>query len=822
MQKWARLNYQPGLPLYGESRITGSRGHIDISRNAAREGMVLLKNDGTLPLDKSNKLVLLGKAAVDYVKGGGGSGDVFCEYVHSLYDGLKGQGALVFEPLISFYKEEMEKQYQMERVPGMTREVLPEASMVSEAAAFSDTAVVVISRFSGEGWDRSSIETNWEFNPWPKTKSMPEISAEIFPEGDFYLTAEEKQMVELAQKNFKKVIAVLNVGGVIDTTFITDEGINAALYMGQGGMEGGDAAAEVLLGLVNPSGKLADTFAGSLNDYPSTENYHESFDFVEYTDDIYVGYRYFETIPGAKEKVIFPFGFGLSYTSFDIEVTGAKRIDNAGEYGRPVASEDGTAKPSLSGGFEFKVKVTNKGTKPGKEVVQLYVEAPKGVLGKASRVLGDFEKTDLLAPSEFQELTLTVSDYLMSSYDDEGKIKEASYILEKGEYFFYIGNNVRDAKKTDFTWNNDKDEVIKQLSHKLAPTSLHKRMLCDGTYEELTYSEPKDINECLFEKMEPGTEEALTPVIRGEKGHYFPYPCKEGAKTFFEVAEGKVSLEDFMAQLTDDDILHLVGGQPNTGVGNVFGFGNMPEYAIPNAVTADGPAGVRIAKETGIVTTAFPCATLIACSWNKKIAEEVGFSGGEELKENNLCVWLTPAVNIHRNPMCGRNFEYYSEDPYLAGRMAAAMVRGIQKNKVGASVKHFACNNKETNRKHSDSRLSERALREIYLKAFEIIVHESDPYTIMSSYNAINGERASESHDLLTGILRDEWNFGGMVTSDWWTRGEHYKEAKAGNDLKMACGFPDRLKKAMDMGAISRKDLEVCAERILRTILKFE
>lgn len=283
-----------------------------------------------------------------------------------------------------------------------------------------------------------------------------------------------------------------------------------------------------------------------------------------------------------------------------------------------------------------------------------------------------------------------------------------------------------------------------------------------------------------------------------------------------------MTIDDFTAQLTDEELIALVGGQPNTGVANTFGFGNLAACGVPNAMTADGPAGVRIAPETGILTTAFPCATTIACTWNRALAEEIGFAGGEELKENNLAVWLTPAVNIHRNPMCGRNFEYYSEDPYLTGRMAAAMVRGIQKNKVGASVKHFACNNKETNRKNSDSRVSERALREIYLKAFEIIVREAAPYTIMSSYNAVNGHRASECKDLLTGILRDEWGFTGFVTSDWWTRGEHYKELCAGNDLKMACGFPDRLQQAMEMGALDRETLIRSARRILEVILRFD
>ena len=801
MQKWARLNYQPALPLYQGKRVTGSKEHIEISRKAAEEGMVLLKNDGTLPLNKDTRLVLLGKASVEYVKGGGGSGDVYCEYIHSLYDGLKARGVHVFEKLATFYREDVDKQHELGRVPGMTAEPeLPE-SLAKEAAEFSDTALFVINRFSGEGWDRSSVETNWEFNPWPHETTMPTFSKEIFPDGDFYLSANEKKLLETARANFKKIIVMLNIGGVIDCSFINDDKVNAALYMGQGGMEGGDAAAEALLGIINPSGRLVDTFAAKLEDYPSTENYHESFDFVEYTDDIYVGYRYFETIPGAKEKVIYPFGYGLSYTDFSTEITGAKEAGDS---------------------FEFTVKVTNTGKKAGKEVVQLYYKAPAGKLGKPARVLGDFAKTGELAPGESQELTLTVSKYNMSSYDDLGKVQEAAYILEAGNYEFFIGKNVRDAAKADFEWANDKDITVCQLSHKLAPVDLKKRMLADGSYEELPLGQHKDINECIFEKMEPGTEEALTPYERAREMHYLTRPFKEGVKTFFDVANGDLTVKEFMAQLSDEDLIHLVGGQPNTGVGNVFGMGNLPEYGVPNAVTADGPAGVRLAPETGVLTTAFPCSTLIACSWNREIAEAVGFAGGEELKENNLCVWLTPAINIHRNPMCGRNFEYYSEDPYLTGRMAAAMVRGIQKNKVGASVKHFACNNKETNRKHSDSRVSERAMREIYLKAFEIIVHEEEPYTIMSSYNAINGERASESRDLLTGILRDEWGYKGMVTSDWWTRGEHYKEVKAGNDLKMACGFPERLAKAMEMGALTRADLEPCAEHILNTILKFE
>ena len=801
MQKWSRLLYQPSLPLDGDRRVTGCSEHINLSRRAAEEGMVLLENDGTLPLKKDVKLALFGKASVDYVKGGGGSGDVYCKYVHSLYDGLKAKGVSVFEPLISFYKDDLKAQYEKGRVPGMTSEPEVDENLFEAAIAYTDTAIISINRFSGEGWDRSDVECNNEFNPWESETSMPKISGEIFPEGDFYLTAEEIKLIKKVRASFKKVIAVLNIGGVIDLRWLKEQDINAALYMGQGGMEGGDAAANVLLGIVNPSGRLVDTFAGSLYDYPSTAGFHESFDYVNYIEDIYVGYRYFLTIPEADKKIIYPFGYGKSYTSFESNIVAMSLSDDV---------------------FYFTVKVTNIGDRAGKNVIQLYVSAPKGCLGKPKRMLGDFAKTKLLRPQESQVLTLSVSKYSMSSFDDLGKVAEACYVLEKGEYHFCLGNDSFDVSNKDMIWNNPDDEVIKQLSHKLAPVELPKRMLSDGSFESLPQGEHKDINESVIKKMEPGTEEAMVPETPHRDRYYLTNPYKRDAHTLSEVADGKITLDEFVDQLSIDDLMHLVGGQPNTGVANTFGFGNLPEYGVPSAMTADGPAGVRIAPETGILTTAFPCATLLACTFNTHLINQVGKAGGAELKENNLAVWLTPAINIHRSPLCGRNFEYFSEDPLVAGKLASALVNGIQSNHVGASVKHFACNNKETNRKHSDSRVSERALREIYLKAFEIVVENAKPYTIMSAYNAINGERASESHDLLTGILRDEWGYEGMVTSDWWTRGEHYKESNAGNDLKMGNGYPDRLKLADEKGALDHQILKTNAKRILNTILKFD
>lgn len=803
MKKWTRVKFQPNLPLKESGRVTASKEHILLSKEAAKEGMVLLKNDNQLlPLSKGSKIALFGKGSFDYVKGGGGSGDVTVSYVHNLYDGfhLLGDAVSIYEPLSDFYRNDIQTQYEKGAAPGMTREPqLPEA-LADSARAFADTALIVISRFSGEGWDRSSVECCNEFNPWESETSMPKISAEIFPNGDFYLTEEEKAMIAQVTARFDKIAVVLNIGGIIDLSWIKEDSrISAALLGWQGGMEGGLAMAEILTGMTSPSGKLVDTFAAKTEDYPSTEGFHESFDYVNYTDDLYVGYRYFETIPGAASKVVYPFGYGLSYTTFDVSLLNVYEAEDR---------------------IFAQAQVVNTGHTAGKEVIQLYSSAPNNVLDAPARKLIAFEKTRLLQPGELQIVTLSAAKADLASYDDLGKIAASAYVLEKGLYEFYLGTSVRDTQKADFALEVSSHTIVCQLQSHLAPSSLEKRMRSDGSFEALPQTACNDMNACAFEKMVPGTDEGILPAVRGRS--WAPMWGENNRRPLIDVAEGKLSLDEFMAQLTDDELIHLLGGQPNLGVANTFGFGNLPEYGVPSIMTADGPAGLRIAPECGVCTTAWPCATLLACTWNPSLVESVGAAGAEEVKENNLAVWLTPAINIHRNPLCGRNFEYYSEDPLIAGKTGAAMVRGIQSMHIAASVKHFAVNNKETNRKHSDSRVSERALREIYLKAFEIIVREAQPWTIMSSYNAINGHRASECHELLEDILRGEWGFTGMVTTDWWTRGEQYKEIKAGNDVKMGCGYPERVKKAMEIGELTRADLEHCVRRVLELILKID
>lgn len=785
MEKWIRALYQPCLPIGREGkRVTGCKEHIQMSREAAAEGMVLLKNESRiLPFSQGTKLALFGKASVDYVKGGGGSGDVTVDYIRSLQEGLeckeKEGKVQILASLGEFYRKNVREQYQKGILPGQTAEPEIPEELLREAKAWADAAVISICRFSGEGWDRKGIPGD----------------------GDFYLTREEQKMVDTVTANFEKIIVVLNVGGVVDTSwFRNHEGIQGVLLAWQGGMEGGLAAADLLCGDENPSGKLTDTFAGGFEDYPSSGYFNESEDYVDYTEDIYVGYRYFETIPGAASKVNYPFGYGLSYTEFEIEALKAAES---------------------RGLIQVDARVTNTGVRGGKEVVQLYYSAPQGRLGKPARELAAFAKTRFLLPGESQRIRLVFSPDDMASYDDMGKTAESAYILEAGRYGFWLGNSVRDAEKLSYEYVVEITRIVRQLSEKCAPYALKQRLLADGTYEQLPLGD-NPYGENGLVPQDKDSLEGIRPRVRAVEPRSMNAMEENIIFTLKDVAEGKADMDIFLSQLTDKQVAELLGGQPNTGVANTFGMGNLPEYGIPNIMTADGPAGLRIQPSCGVCTTAWPCATLLACTWNPDLVRQIGAAGAAEVKENNIGIWLTPAMNIHRSPLCGRNFEYYSEDPLITGKMGAAMIQGIQSQHIGASMKHFCCNNKETNRKDSDSRISERALREIYLKGFEIAVKESQPWTIMSSYNLVNGCPASCNPDLLTGILREEWGFKGMVTTDWWNHAEHYMEVKAGGDIKMGCGYPERIMEALEKGLVTREEMNICAKRILQMILKID
>ncbi|MBO4411324.1 MAG: glycoside hydrolase family 3 C-terminal domain-containing protein [Lachnospiraceae bacterium] len=786
--KWQRINYMPCTPLGDEGEyLTGSTAHIELSRKAAAEGMVLLKNEqNCLPFQKGQKLAVFGKAQIDYAKGGGGSGYTYTAYSRNVTEGLEikeNEGKVqLFAPLSAYYREAVKPLYKaIEETgkvayPGLIGEPELPDELVKEARAFTDTAVITISRFSRESFDRQGIPGD----------------------GDFYLSPAEETMVQKVLASFDRVVVLLNTGGMMDVTWFKDlPKVQGVLLLWQAGMEGGLAAADLLCGDATPSGHLADTFADRFASYPNAEHFNDSPDYLEYGEDIFVGYRYFETFPEAKKHVCYPFGYGLSYTAFETSV------------------------PMLSvypDHYTVTVSIKNTGSRAGKAVIQLYAEAPQGKLGKPSRSLIGFKKTKELQPGEEDTRTLNFTKYQLSSYDDLGKVRKSAYVLEKGEYHFYLGENVRDAKELPETLVIPEDEVIEQLTARCTPKRLKARLTASGEMEALptdfeTPLPPYDTAHCPLEADTPDENNWKRPKL-------YKLKPEERPIDFAEVAKGNVDFELFFSKLSLEQKISLLGGQPNRGAANTFGFGNLLWFNIPNAMTADGPAGVRITPNAGVNTTAFPCATLLACTFNEALLFEIGEAAAAEMAENGFGIWLAPAINIHRNPLCGRNFEYYSEDPYLAGRLASHLVQGVQKHGIAVSVKHFACNNKETNRKESDSRVSERALREIYLKAFEICVKEGGAWTLMSSYNLINGVRASENKDLLTGILRGEWGFDGVVTTDWVTHGLQDREIAAGNTIKMPCGLPSYVLEQVKSGALSEEDVDREARRVLKLILK--
>ena len=783
MEKWARIKYMPCLPLGdNRSRITGCEKHIRLAREAAEEGIVLLKNNGNaLPLKKGTRVAVFGIAQIDYIKGGGGSGVVHSAYTRNIYEGLKEKTQIeVYDPLSLFYEARVSDAIRngelagrdtkvarkLGYLKGNITEVKIPTDLLMGAKAFTDTAIITICRYSAEYFDRyaDGSETYFELSP------------------------EEKEMVDTVCANFGRVIVLLNTGAMIDTSwFAQNDKIAAALMIGQGGMEGALAAANVLVGEVCPSGKLVDTCADAFADYPSSAGFHESSDYVKYTEDIFVGYRYFETIPGMKKKVVYPFGFGLSYTEFEISpATGA----------------------ILGEKILVSATVKNVGTCAGKEVVQLYYAAPQGKLGKAARALCAFAKTRLLLPGESETLTLSFAIADMASYDDTGVVQKSAWVMEKGVYRLYVGNNVRDAKEIGFQYTLSEDTIVAQLTEYCTPKNLGKRLLASGEYV------------------------AVPDTSHTAKKFPCNYVCErnipaDGAEKYMliDVAEGRVTLDDFIAQLTDDELYRLLAGKRNAGVAITDGMGGLDKYGIPAPMTADGPAGVRIKPVTGVTTTAFPVETMLACTWNLELVERIGVAAALETKENNMCMWLAPALNIHRSPLCGRNFEYFSEDPFVSGKMAAAVVKGTQSQRIVATVKHFACNNKETNRKESDSVLSERALREIYLKGFEICVKESAPWMVMTAYNLVNGVRAAEHAELIEGILRGEWDFKGVVTTDWHGHAERNRELAAGNDIHMPCAsYEDRSVDYIDTVPCTtpRNEMAACVKRLLEMILWME
>ena len=686
-------------------------------RQSAAEGAVLLKNDGLLPFKKGTKLSLFSRINEQWVfRGYGSGGSVRCEDERNLTAALRDCAELeINEELAALYHEYNGSQPSKDEDEFCYEEMVITPEIAKKAAAKSDAAIVTIGRRYGEGHGMKAEK------------------------GTYYLTDKEKAMLSAVCGAFESVTVIINSCAIIDMSEFDSLGdkISAILYVWLGGNQSGDAVCDIISGKVSPCGKLVDTIAKDYADYPSSKNFG-GYGFNYYEEDIYVGYRYFETF--AKDKVAYPFGFGLSYTEFEYS--------------------DITVK-SAEGGFDISVTVKNIGSFPAKEAVQVYLEKPCAKLGNPSRALVAFAKTDELKAGESETLAMFVSDYQLTSYDDSGVTGfPFAYVTEEGEYIFYVGKNVRETEVA-FTYYQEKTELFVQ----------HKQAAAPQKEFEIITAEEEEGSRVIAKKPVTLRQYSLKERILGNLPKEIPFTGDKGIK-LSDVSDGKNTLEEFVAQLTVDELDLLTRGdfhckEDKKPYGGAGGFGGVTEElaskGVPVTITCDGPAGVTLDYDSSLL----PMATLLACTYNTELVEELYCAVAEELKERKADVFLAPALNIHRNPICGRNFEYYSEDPLISGRMAAAAVRGSQSLGGSACIKHFACNDQEYNRTRNDSRLSERALREIYIKGFEIAVKESAPKNLMTSYNLINGVWGHYNYDLVTVILRGEWGYEGSVMTDW-------------------------------------------------------
>ncbi len=745
------------------------------------EGAVLVRNQGGLPLDKDKETAVFGRIQLDYYKSGTGSGGmVNVAKVTNITDGLLEAGAKLNEDVLNTYRDWLnENPHDFGEgwggEPWCQKEMPLSDELAAKAAQTAQAAVVVIGRTAGEEQDNSNTA------------------------GSYKLTDDELEMMKTVRKHFKRMIVVLNVGNIIDMSFVDELEPEAVLYIWQGGMTGGTGAARVLLGEVSPSGKLPDTIAYDVKDYPSDKYFHNT-ERNFYTEDIYVGYRWFETF--AKEKVRYPFGFGLSYTDFEI---------SAG------ASFDGDK-------VTVTATVKNIGSCAGKEVVQVYCEAPQGKLGKPAKVLCGFEKTKELAPGEEQTLTITVEERKFSSYDDSGVTGYPyAWVLEEGVYKIYAGSDVRSADEVcAFKLNETK--LVEQLSQALAPVMEFERIVNkDGSpaFEKVPLSkidEKQRRNELLPSEI----------AFTGDKGFKLA-----------DVKNGKCTLEDFIAQLDDTDLNVLVRGEgmcsPKVTPGTAAAFGGVSEHlkqlGVPCGCCSDGPSGMRL--DTGTKAFSLPNGTLIASTFNKPLVTELFSLLGLEMRANNVDCLLGPGMNIHRHPLNGRNFEYLSEDPYLTGVMAASELRGLHSQGVEGTIKHFCGNNQETNRHFLDSAVSERALREIYLRGFEMAVKCGKNRSVMTTYGKVNDLWTAGSFDLDTVILRQQWGFDGFAMTDWWAnindrgcepdKNNFAAMVRAQNDVYMVCAnseqHTDNIQTALADGTLTRAELQRCAKNVLSFLL---
>lgn len=826
-----------------EKRFTGTISQAEserearnriLARRAAVEGIVLLKNEkNILPLEQGSKVDLYGAGAAITIKGGTGSGDVNARESVSIYTGMKNAGFVIgnedwIKDYISLYQQKRRewrdsilgnsgKTDTMEFFDAYCKTPFKMPATKQLVKAEADTAIYVLSRIAGEGADRCNEA------------------------GDYQLAPEEKNLLSDICNLYKNVIVVINAGGLVDLSFMDEyENIYGLIQLVQPGMEGGNAFADLISGKETPSGKLADTWTLKYEDIPNSATYSHNdgiTDTEKYEEGIYVGYRYFDTF---SKPVRYCFGYGLSYTDFTV-----KMVD--------VALEKGS-----NGNFKIvtKVQVKNIGSKySGKEVVQVYVSCPFGRLAKEYRRLVAFGKTKQLAPGESQVLTISFPVYQMASYDES----EPGWVLEAGYYGIWIGNSLNSSNLTAML-SLDERAVMVKTEH-ICPLK--------KTLNELT--ESVDIAKSRYDKWSKNAKASGMTVI-DLKAADIRMQSINYDETQDDFSE---ETRDLVEKLSQDQLIKLSTGRLAGENESSLGSAGMSvpgsagetsicaaEYNLPSIVLADGPAGLRLNRHyqvsggrivpvsvaasleggffckeyeedlTGIRyyqnCTAIPVGTLLAQSWNTELMQEIGTMIGGEMEEFNITLWLAPGMNIHRNPLCGRNFEYYSEDPLLTGMMASAITLGVQKQPgCGTTIKHFACNNQEDNRMCSDSVVSERVLREIYLKGFEIAVKSAQPMAIMTSYNLINGVHSANNYDLCTKVARNEWGFCGVIMTDWTTT-EHGKDCtaagciRAGNDLIMPGNKSDHANITHELatGTLTINDLKKCVAHLVSIILK--
>lgn len=709
----------------------------EVARKCAAESIVLLKNDGVLPLAKGSTVAAIDPVDLAWMGCGRGSAWIFMPYVVDVPQGLANAGF---------------------KIDAGSREV----------------AIWPIVRNATEGRECLSLD-------------------------DYYLSERElAKLAELKAAGFKKIVVVLNVGTIVSVEPLKrDPAVSAILYVSYPGMEGGNAVADVLSGAVNPSGRLAVTFANRLEDYPADATWQEARHYVPYEDDIFVGYRYFATIPGACEKVTYPFGHGLSYTTFALSE-------------KSVVRENGRVKVSVT--------VTNTGKTAGRHSVLAYVSLAGGKAQHPAKELKAFAKTSRLEPGASERLEMSFSEDELAYFDDEGTSgRIGSWAIDGGTCTVFVGGSPCSAEEAGSFELSAR--ILSTPGFKLEPSRLARRLRADGSFAE-------------------------TPVLYGDRNgsrvdtaDVAERPGPDRIIKLQQVAKGEKTLDEFLDQMPFADLMQLLVGQDNIlPVGNTRSIGVLEAYGVPGLQTADGPVGIRLGpypKEgdepsPDQLSTAFPATALTAGSFDVALQEEYGRVIGAEAAEVGVDIHLAPGICLARHPMCGRNFEYMGEDPYLAGRMAAAYIRGVQSQGVGSTLKHFAGNNRENTRRESYDIVSERAMREVYLKGFEIAVKEAKPKCVMTAYNGINGIWSGANFGLIEGILRGEWGFDGLVMTDWSARSHLWQTVAAGNDVKMPIAMPgdfpsDVVVKEFEMfakqGRIDLRRVRASARRVLELVM---